>query len=74
MTLHTDLIYRSQNGDAWDLLREAPSALIMVRHTANAASGGKITDFLVEEFLAINGSGPEHQALRTLLIRLAQPG
>lgn len=74
MRLHTDLIYRSQNGDAWHLLRETPSARISVRHTANAASGGRITDLPVEEFLAIDGAGPEHQALRTLLIKLARPG
>lgn len=73
MTLHTDLIYRSQNGDAWHLLREAPSALILVRHTANAASDGKITDLPVEEFLALGGAGPEHQAVRMLLTKLARP-
>ena len=53
MTLHTDLIYRSQNGDAWHLLREAPSGRILVRHTANAASGGQVTDLPVEEFLSV---------------------
>ena len=74
MTLHTDLIYRSQNGDVWHLLREAPSARIVVRHTANAASGGRVTDLTVEEFLSIDGAGPEHAALRTLLTKLAQPG
>ena len=73
MTLHTDLIYRSQNGDAWHLLRQALSALILVRHTANAASGGKVTDLPVEEFLAIDGAGPEHRALRVLLTKLARP-
>ena len=74
MTLHTDLIYRSQNGDAWHLLREAPSASILVRHTANAASGGQVTDLPVEDFLSINGAGPEHSTLRTLLTKLAQAG
>ena len=73
MTLHVDLIYRSQNGDAWHLLREAPSACILVRHTANAASGGKVTKLPVEKFLSINGAGPEHAAVRTLLTKLAQP-
>ena len=71
MTLHTDLIYHSQNGDAWHLLREAPSARILVRHTANPASGGQVTDLPVEEFLSMGGAGPEHQALRALLSRLA---
>ena len=74
MTLQTDLIYRSQNGDSWHLLREAPSARILVRHTANAASGGSVTDHPVEDFLSINGAGPEHTALRTLLTKLAQAG
>ena len=72
VTVHTDLIYRSQNGDTWLLLREAPSARILVRHTANKGSGGKVTDLPVEEFLSINGAGPEHSALRTLLTKLAQ--
>ena len=71
--LYSDLIYRSQNGDAWHLLREAPNPRILVRHTANAASGGKITDLPVEQFLAIDGAGPEHQAVRSLLTKLARP-
>ncbi len=74
MPRQSDLIYRSQNGDVWHLLREAPSARILVRHKANAASGGQVTDLPVEEFLSINGPGPEHHALRNPLARLAQPG
>ena len=74
MTMQSNLIYRSQNGDVWHLLRKAPSARILVRHTANAGSGGKVTDHPVEEFLAINDAGPEHSALRTLLTELAQAG
>ena len=74
MTLNSDLIYRSQNGDVWHLICEAPSARILVWHTANAGSGGKVTDLPVEEFLSINGAGPEHSALRTLLTKLAQAG
>ena len=34
----------------------------------------KVTDLPVEEFLSINGAGPEHSALRTLLTKLAQAG
>lgn len=71
VTLHTDLIYGNQNGDVWHLLREAPSACIVVRHTVNAASGRRVTDLPVEEFLSINGAGPEHAALRVLLTKLA---
>ena len=74
MPSHTDLIYRSQNGDAWHLLREMPGARILVRHTANPASGGHVTVLPVEDFLAINGAGPEHQALRVLLAQFARAG
>ena len=71
MVWQTDEIHRSQNGDAWHLLREAPSARILVRHVANPSSGGRVTDLPVEEFLAIDGPGPEHRALRDLLRRIA---
>ena len=67
----SDLIHRSQNGDVWYLLREAPSARILVRHVANPSSGGQVTDLPVEEFLAIDGPGPEHRTLRELLARVA---
>ena len=73
MSWQSDLIHRSQNGDAWYLLREAPSARILVRHAANPASGGQVTDLPVEEFLSIGGPGPEHRALRELLAGLARP-
>ena len=74
MSWHTDLIYRSRNGDTWHLLLEAPSARILVRHAANASSGGQVTDLPVEDFLSIDGSGLEHQALRALPSRLARSG
>ena len=60
-------IYRSSNGDTWQLVRDVGSNSSMVRHTANLSSGGKVTDLSVEQFLAINCHGPEHAALRVLL-------
>ena len=64
---HVDDLYRSSNGDLWQLVREASTGRILVRHTPNASSGGAVSETSVEEFLAINGCGPEHGALRLLL-------
>ena len=72
MSWRSDLIYRSQNGDAWLLLRKLPDGRIVLRHEANAASGGDVTDLSVEEFLAIDGPGMEHRAVRQLLAELAR--
>ena len=66
-------IYRSSNGDTWQLVREV-SANFLVRHTANLSSGGKVTDLSVEQFLAVNCHGPEHEALRVLLGTLPDKG
>lgn len=60
-------VYRSSNGDVWQLVREALPHQCLVRHTSNASSGGAVSEMSVEAFLAINGSGPEHGALRLLL-------
>ena len=56
-------IYRSSNGDTWQLVPEVGSKGHIVRHTANPSSGGTVTDLSVEQFLAVNGHGPEHAAL-----------
>lgn len=60
-------IYRSSNGDRWQLVRtENPTSLI-VRHIANPSSGGQTTETSVADFLSIDGPGPEFAALRRLL-------
>jgi len=64
-----DHIYRSSNDDLWQLIREASSGRHLVRHTSNPSSGGAVSEMSVEEFLAINGPGPEHEALRLLLAK-----
>ena len=51
-------IYRSSNGDRWRLISNSVSGRRLVRHEANPASGGQITETTVEEFLAVNGPGP----------------
>ena len=60
-------IYRSSNGDRWRLISDPVSGRRLVRHEANLASGGQVTEITVEEFLAVNGPGPEYEALRRIL-------
>jgi hypothetical protein len=60
-------IYRSSNGDRWQLIRDAGQTGAWVRHTPNASSGGRTTDTSVEDFLSTDGPGPEYAALRRLL-------
>lgn len=62
-----DHVYRSSNGDLWQLVRETSPKRCLVRHTSTSSSGGAMSEMSVEEFLALNGSGPEHGALRLLL-------
>ena len=60
-------LYRSSNGDRWSLIQEEPGGRQVVRHEANAASGGQVTDMEAQEFLSVGGAGPEFAALRKLL-------
>jgi hypothetical protein len=60
-------IYCSSNGDHWRLISDPESGRKLVRHEPNPASGGHVTETSVEEFLAVNGSGPEYEALRRIL-------
>lgn len=60
-------IYTSANGDTWRLIRDPASGRAFVRHEANQASGGTVTDTDVDVFLHRAGSGPEFTALRRLL-------
>jgi len=55
--LLTKDIYRSSNGDRWQLISEIESARRFVRHKANASAGGQVTDTGVDEFLSVHGSG-----------------
>jgi hypothetical protein len=67
--LVTDDIYRSPNGDRWRLIRDPASGRRFVRHEPNVASGGRVTDTELDDFLSIDGAGPEYVNLRHLLRR-----
>jgi len=60
-------IYRSSNGDRWQLVRTTDPASMLVRHIPNPSSGGQTTNATVADFLSTNGPGPEYAALRRLL-------
>jgi len=55
-------LYRSPNGDTWFLTRDPATGLAFVRHQANAASGGQVTDIDVADFLD-GPQSPERDAL-----------
>jgi 3-phenylpropionate/trans-cinnamate dioxygenase ferredoxin subunit len=65
-------LYHNPNGDRWQLMRDPASGRMFVRHEANPASGGRISDTVVEEFLSHSGSGPEYAALRRRLSELGE--
>jgi len=67
MAVSVTEIYRSSNGDCWRLIRYPDSGHSFVRHEPNPASGGRTTDTDVDEFLSVDGAGPEYAALRRLL-------
>ena len=67
MALAAEDFYRSSNGDRWQLIRDTTSGRSFVRHEPNLASGGRVTDTDVDEFLARTGTSPENLALRALL-------
>ena len=58
-------LYESSSGDRWYLIRDA-SGEIVVRHEANAASGGNVAHLEIGAFLK-SGVGPEQQELLRLL-------
>ncbi len=64
-------IYRSSNGDRWQLVRITNPTRMLVRHIPNRSSGGQTTSTTVADFLSANGPGPEYAALRRLLESIA---
>ena len=64
-------IYRSSNGDRWQLVDAGEQRQMLVRHIPNASSGGQTNDTTVADFLSIDGAGPEFAALRRLLASIA---
>ena len=64
-------IYRSSNGDRWQLVGTGDPACMLVRLIPNASSGGQTSEITVADFLSIDGSGPEDAALRRHLANIA---
>lgn len=64
-TIETE-IYRSSNGDRWDLVEEPDTERLLVRHQPNLASGGQPSMIELRQFLD-EGHGPQHEALKRLL-------
>ena len=71
MPIATRDLYRSANGDRWLLVRD-DRGRVFVRHEANPASGGTVTDSEIAEFLTQGGLGPEKQELLRLIGSLAE--
>lgn len=67
MTIPSRELYGSLNGDRWILAREPASGWTFIRHEANPASGGQVSDIEIGTFLETPGFGPEKQALMRLI-------
>lgn len=63
----TRLLYRSENGDWWLLKRELEPGRVLVRHEPSPASGGRVADLEIGEFLIRGVYGPEHVELLRLI-------
>lgn len=70
MPIATRELYRSANGDRWLLARD--NGRVFVRHEANFASGGNVTDSEIGDFLCRGGLGPEKQELLRLVGTLVE--
>jgi hypothetical protein len=65
-------LYRSPNGDAWFLCREAATGRPFVLHEPNQASGGRSSRMDVGQFLRPGSEAPEQQALLRLIATLSE--
>jgi hypothetical protein len=67
VALETRELYRSPNGDLWQLARDPISGRVFVKHESNIAAGGRITDIEIGAFLIGGRQGPEHTELLRLI-------
>ena len=67
MSIRTEDVYRSSNGDRWQLLFDSSNQRTVVRHLPSASSGGAASEAPADDFLRIGGSGPEFDAVRRAL-------
>lgn len=56
-------VYRSSNGDSWDLVGSDNGSDFSVRHTPNPASGGRPSETSLRDFLRVTPHSAEHQAV-----------
>jgi hypothetical protein len=59
-------LYSSSNGDSWSLCRDSHNR-VFVLHRVNVPAGGANEIIELSDFLRLDRSGPEHQALRQLI-------
>jgi hypothetical protein len=64
MNIRAEEVYRSSNGDSWQLVSDPSTQQLLVRHVPNASSGGAAKETPVDDFLRVDGSGPEFAAIR----------
>ena len=69
MAIDTRRIYRSANGDKWELARDTATGRLFIRHEANEPAGGQVTDIEIGDFLTSGGHGPQHAELLRLIER-----
>jgi hypothetical protein len=67
MTATDKTFHESSNGDVWSLGRDPASGRLSVMHRPNPQSGGKISYVNIDEFLRVSPSGPQHDALWSLI-------
>jgi hypothetical protein len=72
MGIETRRLYRSANGDRWQLARDTASGRVFIRHEANAPSGGQVTEIEIGDFLSNGGHGPERAELLRLIGTLVE--
>ena len=58
MAMNTRRLYRSANGDRWDLARDTATGRMFIRHEANEPSGGQVTDIEIGDFLTSGRAWP----------------
>jgi hypothetical protein len=59
-------LYESPNGDAWFLVQDSETGGALVRHEANAPSGGRVTDVEIDEFVGGPQSLEQDALLRVI--------
>jgi hypothetical protein len=64
----TTTFYTSSNGDRWLMVDDDERNVRLVRHEANRASGGHVTDAPLPEFLTRESATPQGVALLDLLV------